>query len=645
MKNKSKNSIPYGPKQLSWEEQTPDWASVTGPHENPIGIYDAVPPRDVKEKFPKIDYKKFELPPEGLSKKEYKEAMSDFKKFIKDKHRKFTGYQTNEYLNGNTEFSYLLNIHTNNVGDPYTTGIFSLNTKFVERAVLDYFAALWRAEWPFNGKSKEDIDYYWGYVMSMGSTEGNMYALYNAREYLSGGKLITDPDHKEKALAKLRRKKMSLEKSVKMVHPVDYHKNPNKYKPIAFYSEDTHYSVIKGVSLCAVTSFSEAGREHYKEQCPLQGFGGEWPDEVPSHNIIHKDPLSGSIKVDDLEVLVEFFLKKEHPIIIVLNQGSTWKGAYDDVPAVNEMLKKLGKKYPWLWEREVEYHVQEHVDGKVKTRKILDKRRGFWLHIDGALGASYLPFLRMAKEKAKLENKVVKALKDKKVPEFDFSIDAVMSIVCSMHKWIGAPWPGGIYMTRRKYQLSPPDTAGYIGSPDTTLGGSRNAFSPLLFWKYFAKNGYKKNIKRAIQTETVAAKFESELRKLETELKKRFPNENVDLWIQRSELSLAVLFRKVNADITYKYTVDSERITVPFEGEDGILYSEDRTYSHIYSMTSLGQYDLVNKLVGEIRAACKDGWKNAFPDQWIEDNTVIDNPGPKETVAFKELKPAKKSTK
>lgn len=27
---------------------------------------------------------------------------------------------------------------------------------------------------------------YWGYILSMGSTEGNIYALYTAREYLTG---------------------------------------------------------------------------------------------------------------------------------------------------------------------------------------------------------------------------------------------------------------------------------------------------------------------------------------------------------------------------------------------------------------------------------------------------------------------------
>jgi len=220
-------------------------------------------------------------------------------------------------------------------------------------------------------------------------------------------------------------------------------------------------------------------------------------------------------------------------------------------------------------------------------------------------------------------------LKGKDVPEFDFSIDAVMSIVCSMHKWIGAPWPGGVYMTRREFQINPPDTAGYIGSPDTTLGGSRNGFSPMLFWKYFARNSYQSNIRRALDTERVASQFEAELKKLEAELQERFPDDNVDLWIQRSSLSLAVLFRKVNANITYKYTVDSETVYVPI---DNNTISEKRTFSHIYSMTSLGKYNLVDKLIADIRLECKDDWKNAFPGQWEENGKTIYNPSDRKPI-------------
>jgi histidine decarboxylase len=604
MEKITENPVPFGPGQQPWASLVPSWAGVTGPQESPLESYDKVPPPGVHGSFQQIDVSKFELPPDGLTSGQYKSAMADFKLFVETKHRLFTGYQTNEFIEGNDELAWMLNIHTNNVGDPFTTGIFSLNTKFIERSVLDYFACLWRAQWPYKVNGKESAERYWGYVLSMGSTEGNIYGIYNGRMYLSGGKIVTDPAEQKKAVEKLKRGKMVVQKPVSMLHPSDIHQNPNRYKPLAFFSEDTHYSVTKGMSVCSLTTFAEEGNVHYSFQCPITD-DGVWPDEVPSHNINHGDPKSGTINVEALEKLVEFFVKEEYPVFIVLNQGSTWKGAYDDVPAVDAMLKRLGSTYPWLWEREIAYQAGDTT--------VMDKRRGFWVHVDGALGAAYLPFLRMAEQQGKMG--------DKKVPVFDFSIDSVMSIVCSIHKWIGSPWPGGIYMTKRKFQITPPDTAGYIGAPDTTLGGSRNGFTPMLFWKYFATKSYADNIERALETERVAEQFETELRKLETELQQTDPD--ADLWIHRSELSLAVLFRMVNADITYKFTVDSERIHVPLEKE-GKKFTEERTYAHIYAMSSLGQFKLVDQLIGAIREACKDGWRNAFPD------TVDGLPNPSE---------------
>ncbi len=54
MKKNDKSSVPYGPKQLPWNELKPEWADVTGPSLNPIGLYDEVPPDDVKESYSKI---------------------------------------------------------------------------------------------------------------------------------------------------------------------------------------------------------------------------------------------------------------------------------------------------------------------------------------------------------------------------------------------------------------------------------------------------------------------------------------------------------------------------------------------------------------------------------------------------------------
>ncbi len=65
-------------------------------------------------------------------------------------------------------FDYVLN----NVGDPWINGSSHIHTKEMEREVIEFFAGLLRAP-----------KAHWGYVTN-GSTEGNMYSLFMARENL-----------------------------------------------------------------------------------------------------------------------------------------------------------------------------------------------------------------------------------------------------------------------------------------------------------------------------------------------------------------------------------------------------------------------------------------------------------------------------
>ncbi len=64
----------------------------------------------------------------------------------------------------------------NNCGDPFRDGSYRLNTHEFEREVVAFFAELTRAP----------DDDWWGYVTN-GSTEGNLYGLYLARESLPKG--------------------------------------------------------------------------------------------------------------------------------------------------------------------------------------------------------------------------------------------------------------------------------------------------------------------------------------------------------------------------------------------------------------------------------------------------------------------------
>ena len=77
----------------------------------------------------------------------------------------------------------------NNEGDPFESSDSAINTKLMERNVLDYYASLWHAKWLHN---ESDMESYWGYLHNMGSTEGKIHATWNAYRYLSGEPIKCD---------------------------------------------------------------------------------------------------------------------------------------------------------------------------------------------------------------------------------------------------------------------------------------------------------------------------------------------------------------------------------------------------------------------------------------------------------------------
>jgi len=608
-KKESLKQIPYGPKQIPWNIQVPNGAIVTGPSSDPKDVYVSVPPANVHGDFPKIDYQKFEIPPTGLTKEEREDALASFKTFIETQHSSFAGFQGNQDQNYAGRFPYLMDMHANNIGDPFSSGRYTLNSKFCERAVLDYFAALWNNKWPHTGREDEEgtKSRYWGYVLTMGFTEGNIYGLFNARDYLKGKTLLENQKTNEEIDFHSRRGRETRGQHFFYQEPqIEDETSENTYTPILFYSEDVHYSVQKASHLLDLPTFQQIGQQKYPGLCPITA-DGSWPEMVPSYDYDKDNPLSGSVRIDKLTQLVRFFVARNYPVIVVANIGTTWKGAYDDVPAINAMFETLGESYPWLWERKVTYGTDKN--GKA----LVDIRRGFWLHVDGALGAAYLPFIEMAHNR-KLINQ--------KGPMFDFRNPAVMSVGCSMHKWLGGPWPSGVFITRTGYQLLPPDAASsFLGTPDTTLGGSRSAFSPMILWDYFSRMSYEDNMNKAIETENVSAYLASELFKFEIELKNRFGND-VDLWIARSRLSLTVRFRLVNESLNYKWSLDTDRLWVPISENERQL----RSYSHLFMMHSVGK-KRVDAFIADLRENCKIDWHNAFPK--IDESAVppAANPG------------------
>ena len=159
----------------------------------------------------------------------------------------------------NQDFDYtpllpFLRLSANNVGDPFHDSNFRVNTHEIEREVINTFADLMRLE-------RERA---WGYVTS-GGTEGNMYGLYMGRELFPDG--------------------------------------------VVYFSQDTHYSVVKILRL------------------------------LKARSIMIKSQPNGEIDYDDLRETIR--INRDSPVIFLANIGTTMKGAVDDVSRVRTILSDL----------------------------------------------------------------------------------------------------------------------------------------------------------------------------------------------------------------------------------------------------------------------------------------------------------------
>ena len=122
---------------------------------------------------------------------------------------------------------------------------------------------------------------------------------------------------------------------------------------------------------------------------------------------------------------------KHRPAIIFANVGTTMHQAVDDIPAIQDILVDVG---------------------------VVDT----YIHADAAFSGFILPFI---------DNP----------PPYNFSI-GVDSISISGHKFIGAPIPCGVMLARKVDVGLISSEVEYVGGIDTTITGSRNGLSPLMFW-------------------------------------------------------------------------------------------------------------------------------------------------------------------
>ena len=309
----------------------------------------------------------------------------------------------------NQDFDYsellpFMEFSINNVGDPFHESNFTMNTHEFEREVIGIFSDLMHIP-------RENS---WGYVTS-GGTEGNMYGLYLARALFPDG--------------------------------------------IVYYSEDTHYSVVKIMSL------------------------------LNARNIMVKSQDSGEVDYNDLYEAVR--VNRDVPAIIVVNVGTTMKGAVDDVSRVRDMLDDLA----------------------------VNRR---YIHADAALSGMILPFVD-----------------DPQAYGFDAGID---SLAISGHKMIGSPVPCGVALTKREYVARVARSVEYVGVLDTTLTGSRSALAPLIMWYAFQKHGlegYRRIVGRCLETAEYGVT--------------RFNDSGIAAWRNRN--SVTVVFPRPSAETISKWAL------------------------------------------------------------------------------------------
>ena len=484
-------NVPYGPHQRPWSESVSSYAKLQD------GSYMVSPPSiDPLSVYPKVagvDEALYQVPSTGLSSLQRHDANSCTLARTRRYQVEHIGYQTNQAMDYAPLRNYL-DIHLNNAGDPFTENNNQTNTRWIERNVLDYFASLWNAKWPHDWADPET---YWGYTLTMGASEGNIHALWNARDYLQGKTDHQDCGHaaagreSRTMLADDSMQGSSVESELELVEHSLY--------PIAFFSEESHYSIAKAAAMINIPTFYQVGVAEFPGQCPLEAKyalkPGEWPREVPSKG---GGAGPGSIDGDALCTLVEFFASRKYPVIVVFNYGSTFKGAYDEVEAIGTRLVAILGRHGML-NRAITF-------GRQRV-----ERQGYWIHVDGALGASYMPFLEMARRNGMTELGADFT--------FDFRLPFVSSIVTSGHKWMGAPWPCGVCMTRTKLLLMPPsDKADYIGTPDTTLAGSRNGITPLLLWNFISTHPYERQVKTVLRCMELAEYTFQSLTKLQQDI-------------------------------------------------------------------------------------------------------------------------------
>ncbi|WGL59794.1 aldo/keto reductase [Pigmentibacter sp. JX0631] len=166
-----------------------------------------------------------------------------------------------------------------------------------------------------------------------------------------------------------------------------------------------------------------------------------------------KTEPNGSMSAEDLFSKLKKQKKNENYIFIFCS-GSVAKGAYDNILELINCINLANIKSE-------NYHI----------------------HLDAALGGLITPFL---------ENQPL---------SLDFRIEEIDTLSVSLHKRVGIPMPGSLFLARKKVISNLPCSpfAECVASYDTTIGGSRDGTVPIIALNIIKKVGVE-GFKKRTQT-------------------------------------------------------------------------------------------------------------------------------------------------
>jgi histidine decarboxylase len=104
----------------------------------------------------------------------------------------------------------------------------------------------------------------------------------------------------------------------------------------------------------------------------------------------------------------------------------------------------------------------------------------------------------------------------------------------------------------------------------------------MALWILVARNGYPEFFKRAQRTLELANYAYNKLDELSEKLKQ--DHDGFDIWLQRSPLSMAIIFRKPIDEIMFKYSLCVADVDEAWDEKSKKVVPVRRTYVHMFCM-------------------------------------------------------------